>query len=197
MQGYKIITVDSLCEAKGEDWLNTILSYYSCPLNADIEDFLRHKALTFSKQSLAKTHVVFASYKNEYVIVGYFALANKTLFVPDKAKIGKNLKRRLLKFATRVDETKMSYISAPLIAQLGKNYTNGYDKLIRGDELLEMACTEIRKIQLSIGGKTAYLECEDNPKLLQFYENNGFRQFSERLDSNGSKLVQMIRYFSD
>lgn len=201
MTGYKIITIDSLCDAIGESGCEQIIAQYSCPRNKDIEDFLRFKAIVFSKQSLAKTHLVFTSYKEEIVLVGYFALANKTLFIPDKARLSMNLRKRLSKFATRIEETKMSILSAPLIAQLGKNYSNGYDKLISGDELLKMACETIQKMQLAIGGKIAYLECEDIPGLIQFYTDNGFIRFSTReLDKPDNKdehyLVQMIKYFS-
>lgn len=195
MTGYKIITIDSLCESLGEEELVSILSNYSCPRNADIEDFLHTKALVFSRQSLAKTHLVFASYKGHYVLVGYFALANKTLFIPDRARLSESLKRRLSKFSTRIQETKMSILSAPLIAQLGKNYTNGYDSLITGDELLKMACETIQKTQLAVGGKVAYLECADIPGLIHFYEDNGFRVFSERKVNESEHLIQMIRYF--
>ena len=97
MTGYKIITIDSLCEAIGEDECKKIIEQYRCPQNGDIEEFLRFKAIVFSRQSLAKTHLVFASYKEEVVLVGYFALANKMLFIPDKAPLTKNLKKRVLR----------------------------------------------------------------------------------------------------
>ena len=195
MTGYRIITIDSLLDSLGEDGLNAILSSYSCPRNSDIEDFLHHKALTFSRQGLAKTHLVFASYKGKPVLVGYFALSNKTLFIPDKSKLSKRLKQRINKFATHIDETRMNIITAPLIAQLGKNYAENYDSLITGDELLKMACERIQEIQLVFGGKVAYLECQNKPELIHFYEENGFREFNSRVDSNGEMLVQMIRYF--
>ena len=195
MTGYKILTIDKMLETIGEDRLNTILSEFCCPLNADIEDFIRHKAVQFSKQGLAKTHLVFASYRDAYVLVGYFALANKTLFISDKKKLGRNLRSRLNKFSVWIPDTKMRIISAPLIAQLGKNYSNNYDRLISGDELLKMACERILETQLVIGGKVAYLECEDVPELIQFYEDNGFRQFDVRQTDKDSFLIQMIRYF--
>ena len=195
MTGYKILTVDSLEQALGEDGLNAILSGYSCPQNADIEDYLHHKALQFSRQGLAKTHLVFASYQGTPVLVGYFALANKTLLIPDKSRLSKNLKRRIAKFATHIPETKMNTVTAPLIAQLGKNYTNGYNALITGDELLKMACDRIQETQLVFGGKVAYLECHPNVGLIHFYEDNGFQEFNRRSDDNGEMLVQMIRYF--
>ena len=159
------------------------------------EDFLHHKALPFSRQGIAKTHLVFASYRDAYVLVGYFALANKTLFIPDKARLSASLKKRLAKFSERLQETKMTILSAPLIAQLGKNYANGYDQLITGDELLKMACETIQKTQLAVGGKVAYLECAPVAGLIHFYEENGFRVFSERKTDDDEQLVQMIRYF--
>lgn len=195
MTGYKILTVDKLLEAIGEDGAERILSGYSCPRNSDIQDFLRHKAIQFSRQGLAKTHLVFAGYKGRTVLAGYFALANKTLFIPEKAKLGASLKKRLSRFVTKVPETKMNIITAPLIAQLGKNYAEGYDALIPGAELLQMACDAIQETQLAIGGKVAYLECEDQPGLVAFYEENGFRAFDRRKTADGSYLVQMIRYF--
>ena len=195
MTGYKIITIDSLFDTIGEEKLLSILSDYSCPRNDDIEDFLHHKALPFSRQGIAKTHLVFASYRDAYVLVGYFALANKTLFIPDKARLSASLKKRLAKFSERLQETKMTILSAPLIAQLGKNYANGYDQLITGDELLKMACETIQKTHLAVGGKVAYLECAPVAGLIHFYEENGFRVFSERKTDDDEQLVQMIRYF--
>jgi len=195
MTGFKILTIESLLEALGEDGTSAVLSRYSCPRNADIEDFLIHKAITFSRQGLAQTHLVFTSYQDKPVLVGYFALAIKTLFVPDKNKLSNNLKRRMAKFATFIPETRMNTIAAPLIAQLGKNYTNGYDHLISGDELLKMACDRIQEAQLVFGGRIAYLECAEHVGLIHFYEDNGFREFNRRVDSSGETLVQMIRYF--
>ena len=195
MTGYKIISIDKLRESLGEDETQLILSSYSCPLNSDIEDFLWHKASAFSIQGIAKTHLVFAGFQGSPVLVGYFTLANKTLFIPDKARLGSKLKSRLRRFSTRLDETKMTIMSAPLIAQLGKNYRNNYNLLITGDELLRMACEKIQEIQLAVGGKVAYLECDDHPKLIQFYHDNGFREFDKRVTESKNCLVQMIRYF--
>ena len=42
-------------------------------------------------------------------------------------------------------------------------------KEIKGSELLTFACNEVRKAQRIIGGKVVYLECEDTPKLINFY----------------------------
>lgn len=94
-------------------------------------------------------------------------------------------------------------IALPLIGQLGKNYSNGYDKLITGDILLKLACNKIKEIQNLIGGRYVFLECEDNKKLKEFYESNGFECFGkrnlekeEREKNLGEYLLQMLRDLS-
>lgn len=203
MTGYRVVNLSALVEALGENDTKRILSEFSCPLNKDVEFFLSQKAISFAQQGWAQTHLVFASYKQEWVLVGYFALANKYIRISAArlGKAGSGLRKRISKFATYDSELKAYIMSAPLIAQLGKNYTNGYNKLITGDELLNEACDKIGRIQLDLGGKFAYLECEDKPCLIDFYTRNGFCDFDTRdLDPDetdqldGEYLVQMLKY---
>lgn len=200
MTGYRVVNLGAMIEELGEDAVKGILSNFSCPLNLDVEFFLSKKALEFAKQGWAQTHLVFASYKARWVLVGYFALANKTICVPGK-NLSNTLKKRIAKFATYDSNLRSYILSAPLIAQLGKNYTNGYNKLITGDELLSEACDKISRIQFDLGGRFAYLECEDKIKLTDFYSRNGFCNFDTRkLDKDetdklsGEYLVQMLKY---
>lgn len=203
MTGYKVVNLVNLIEVLGEDCAKAILSDFSCPLNQDVEYFIGQKAIDFAKQGWAQTHLVFASYQDKPVLVGFFALANKYIRI-SAAKMGKSgstLRKRISKYANYDPNLKAYILSAPLIAQLGKNYTNGYNKLITGDELLEEACEKIKRIQLDLGGKFAYLECEDKPCLIEFYTRNGFCDFDTRqLDKDetdkmdGEYLVQMLKY---
>ena len=66
-----------------------------------------------------------------------------------------------------------------------------------------MACDKVVEIQLAIGGRMVYVECEDKPQLTEFYKRNGFYHFGKRmLDKDemdkllGKYLIQMIRYMS-
>ena len=203
MTGFRVVNLLAMIEEVGEDTAKGVLSTFSCPLNPDVEYFLQHKSVEFAKQGWAQTHLVFASYKNEWVLVGYFALASKYITISSKFlyKSSKNLRRRISKFATYDPDLKAYILSAPLIAQLGKNFANGYNRLICGDELLEEACNKIGKIQFELGGRFAYVECEDKPCLTSFYEDNGFCNFDTRtLDADetdhlsGEYLVQLLKY---
>ena len=202
MTGYKVANLDLLLKEIGEEKTRQILADYLCPLNQDVEDFLKRSAIPFSNQGLAKTHLVFASKNDVCALAGYFTLATKVLLIKRSKKLGSKLNSRLRKFSRIIDETDTSQISAPLIAQLGKNFCDNNDRLISGDELLKIACDKVQNIHSEIGGKVVYLECEDKPKLCEFYERNGFREFDRRpLDKSdrdifkSDYLIQMIRYF--
>lgn len=199
MSEYSVSNLNWMIEELGEDRVSEILSDFSCPKNGDVEYFLRKKAILFAKNGFSQTHLVFTTYQDKIVLVGYFTLANKYIAVSGKA-LSETNRKRLCKFAI-YDNTMRKYcMAAPLIAQLGKNYRNGYNKLITGDELLKIACEKVRRTQLELGGKFVYLECEDKPKLKDFYKRNGFCIFDARkLDADerhieGEYLLQLIKY---
>lgn len=203
MTGYKQIYLNEMIKQLGEDYVKDILSNFSCPLNKDVELFLKQKAIDFSKQGIAQTTLVFGSHKQKLELFGYYSLANKTIIVPKKS-ITKTMSKRVNRFGEYNEMAKGYVISAPLIAQLGKNFSNDLNMVMRGDELLQMACDKISEIHRVIGGRFTYLECEDNPNLLDFYSRNGFVSFGKRkLDKdetdvmNGQYLIQLLKYLHD
>lgn len=202
MDGYAQISLLDMIEKLGDksNTLHKLISEFSCPLNKDVEKFFKTSAITFAKQNLAPTYMVFTSYQGQLVQVGYYTLCTKTIHV-SKARVSSNLRKRLLKFSAVNRETGDLVIVSPLIAQLGKNYYNDYNTLISGDILLKMAIDRVRDAQKALGGKTVYVECEDKPRLLDFYQRNGFVTFNKRLLErdetevmHGEYLMQLLRY---
>jgi len=199
IHGYKIVNLQELVEEVGEEFTKEYLSNFSCPINQDVEHFLKDKAIEFSKQGLSQTHLVMASHKKKMVLVGYFTLANKTISVSTK-KLSSTAKKRIAKFAIYYPQIRKYVLSAPLIAQIGKNYTDGSNKIISGDELLGIACEKVKSVQYDLGGRYVYLECEDKPVLTEFYGRNGFYEFDQRMldkeetNFDGDYLVQMLKY---
>ena len=199
MTGFKLVNLKIMVEELGEEHVKGLLSSFSCPLNRDVEGFLKTKAIEFARQGFAQTHLVFASYRDQPALTGYFSLSNKYITVRGDTLKG-NARRRIRYFAMYDTNIKSYCLSAPLIAQLGKNYTDGFNRLISGDELLKLACEKVSLIQLDLGGKFVYLECEHKPKLLEFYESNGFCEFDRRMldpdetGLDGEYLVQLLKY---
>ena len=203
MAGYSILSLSDILAEKGEDFCREILSTFSCPMNDDVERFLtKRSAIDFATQGVSQTFLVYASYKKKNVLCGYFTVANKYIVV-NKHSVSGTLRRRLRKFAMPSAEKDDLVIMAPLIAQLGKNYANGYSELITGDELLKMAEDQTRLAQRIIGGKVVYLECEDIDRLKDFYSSNGYVEFGkrrldkdERTEMCGTHLIQMLKYLN-
>lgn len=200
MDGLVEINLRTYIEAVGDSEAKKQLASFLCPMNADVQEFLRVKAFEFSKQGITQTHLVFASYQNSPVLVGYYSLTNKVITVK-KSTLSATSAKKIAKFGTFNDQSHSYVVPAPLIAQIGKNFASGYNKLISGDVLLALACTKVKQVQLDIGGKIVYLECEDTPKLLDFYARNGFCNFGKRLLDkderdllSGEYLIQMMKY---
>lgn len=202
MSSYAIVLLSDMLDELGEEETKKFLSEFSCTKNKDVETFLKKKAIMFTKQGVAQTHLVFYVQGNKKALVGYFALAIKEFSIPFTGRnLNYKMNRRLQRFVIYDKYNKVNKMSTILIGQLGKNFSNGSNKLISGDDLLAMACDKVKEVQKIAGGKFVYLECEDKESLKNFYERNGFINFGERqLDRDerdelsGRYLIQMIKY---
>lgn len=200
MSEFLRINLNQLIENAGEDKAKNILSSFSCPVNIDVQEFLKAKAITFSKMGLAKTHLIFWHEEGATLeLVGYFSIAAK-FFTVSKDAVSNRTIKKISQYGNYSADMKKYIIAAPLIAQLGKNYTEGNNYLISGDELLKMAVEKVKEVQNEIGGKFTYLECEDIEVLKEFYRSNGFREFGQRkldkdeTDLKGTYLIQFLKY---
>lgn len=178
----------------GEDELLQILSEFSCPMNPDVEQFLKHSSIEFTKKNQSVTYLVFSVADGK--LLGYFTLALKPLTVRGET-VSNTVKRKLLR-VSELDKKSDTYtMSAYLIAQLGKNFSENGGKMITGAELLELAWDKIKATQYMFGGMVTFLEAEKEEKLLSFYRDNRFSQFDTRQTTSDSdeshELVQLLR----
>ena len=113
-------------------------------------------------------------------LVGYFTITIKPITV--NAENFSNTMKRKIARVSELDEENGSYtLSAYLIAQLGKNFKNGANEKITGEQLFQAAVDTIKELQYMAGGMVIFLEAEDNDKLMHFYENeNGFKRFDTK-----------------
>jgi hypothetical protein len=199
IKGFVEIPLLNMINQLGEEETKVIISDFSCPQGKDVEYFLKYRAIEFAKQSITQTQLVFMQHKDEPRLVGYYSLTSKFIMIKDSG-ISTTLRKKISKFGTRDTSNKGYMLTAPLIAQLGKNFTEGLNKLLTGDELLQMAINKVKAAQVILGGKVVYLECEDSPKLLDFYNRNGFRAFGQRERGSedegrieGEYLLQLLR----
>ena len=178
----------------GEIRLLQVLSGFSCPKNPDVERFLKKSSIEFTKKNQSVTYLVFDVSSME--LVGYFTIALKPLTVRGET-VSNTVKKKLMR-VSELDEQSQTYtMSAYLIAQLGKNFKNGAEKKITGEELLELAWDIVEKMQYMGGGMVTFLEAENSERLLSFYQANRFQTFDTRQTATDSEepheLVQLLR----
>ena len=178
----------------GESRLLQVLSGFSCPKNPDVERFLKKSSIEFTKKNQSVTYLVFDVSSME--LVGYFTIALKPLTVRGET-VSNTVKKKLMR-VSELDEHSQTYtMSAYLIAQLGKNFKNGAEKKITGEELLELAWDIVEKMQYMGGGMVTFLEAENSERLLSFYQANRFQTFDTRQTATDSEepheLVQLLR----
>lgn len=168
-------------------------------MNKDVENFIKYKAIEFSKRNFSKTYLVFWETDDgkEKALVGYYTIASKFIKV-ERSAVNSKEARKLREHGVFDEKTNEYIAPAPLIAQLGKNYAEGNDSLISGSDLLQLAIDKVKRIQHEIGGKFVYLECEDVEKLIKFYTSNHFKPFGKRsldrdeTDIKGQYLIQLF-----
>ena len=178
----------------GEADLNQLISDFSCPLNPDVERFLKQSAIEFTKKNQSVTYLAFS---NDAALVGYFSIAIKPITV-NADNFSNTMKRKIARVSEWNEETHTFGLSAYLIAQLGKNFTDGANLKITGQQLLEVAMTKVHELQYLAGGMVVFLETENNEKLLDFYDTvNGFKAFETReavsLEREQHTLIQMLK----
>ena len=179
----------------GEGNLHEILSEFSCNKNTDVERFLKEQAVEFTKKNQSVTYLVFSD--EDASLVGYFTLAVKPISV--KAERFSNTMNRKIARVGNYDEENGTYnLSAYLVAQLGKNFTEKANGKVSGRQLLQAALDTIKELQYMIGGMVVFLETEDKEPLLRFYEEkNGFKRFDTKAVRKGTdeerRLVQLLK----
>lgn len=183
INGLTIINIREYLSAKndqelGEEALKELISEFSCIKNADVERFLKEQAIEFTKKNQSVTYLVFSN--DDATLIGYFTLTIKPITV--NAEAFSNTMKRKIARVSELDEKNSTYtLSAYLIAQLGKNYSNNVNIRVTGEQLLQVALEMIKELQYMAGGMVVFLEAENEEKLISFYEKeNGFKRFDTK-----------------
>lgn len=106
-------------------------------------------------------------------------------------KLSQSKKKMLLGSGHKTN--KNNYVCpSVLLGQLGKNCNYPQDiedsQKVEGKDILKSSYEKIRDIYTLFGGKVLYLECDNNVKLRNFYNENGF-SLLEGYESEKDMLV--------
>jgi len=119
---------------------------------------LKKSAIEFTKKNQSVTYLVVSA--EDVRLLGYFTLALKPLTVRGET-VSNTTKRKLLRISELDESTDTYTMSAYLIAQLGKNFSENDKTDITGAELLKLAWDKIKEIQYLGGGIVTFLETEN------------------------------------
>ena len=192
MRKLSIWRIDKFANTVGEAALSSTLSGFAVPMNTEVEDFIRNKALQATKLKSSISYLVVDEDLAD--VLGYFTLLVKPFTIQAKQLSSKN-RRLIARFSEENSETGDYTASVYLIAQIGKNYSIQEELQISGNDLLNLALDKLRAAQDLIGGKLVLVEREaDREKLLKFYSDNGFKSWNGRYDEKDQlQYDQMIR----
>ena len=192
MRKLSVWRIDKFAKMVGEAVLSSTLSSFAVPLNSEVEDFIRKKALQATKLKSSISYLVIDEDLAD--VVGYFTLLVKPFTIQAASLSSKN-RRLIARFAEENTEAGDYTASVYLIAQIGKNYAIEEPLQISGGDLLNMALDKLRAAQDLVGGKLVLVEREaDRAKLLEFYNANGFKSWNGRYDKKDQvQYDQMIR----
>mgnify|MGYP003433579779 CR=1 FL=1 len=192
MRNLTVWRIDKLAKKVGDRVLSSTLAQFSIPLNKEVEDFIRNKALQATKLKSSITYVLVDEDIAE--VIGYFTLLVKPFTIP-ASRLSSTNRRLISRFSEVNEETGNYTASVFLLAQIGKNYAIQRQYQVSGRDLLEVALDKLRAAQDLIGGKLVLIEREsERMKLHDFYKANGFKSWNSRYDKNDNvQYDQMIR----
>ena len=181
--------------------MEEILAGFHCAQDKDIEYFLHKRAVEFEKLSKARTYLVCdenqflnADFSLEKLVVyGYVALAIKILSVPKDTS--NRVRKELDGLSAKIHGDVISDFPCFLIGQLAKNSSVTTDSMT-GNILLQQAYSIVDNAVNAVGGRYILIECQDNAKLINFYNDNGFSEIA-RIPDGERAMVQMIRKFKN
>ncbi len=132
------VNIQDMLKAIGEEELLSLLSDFSCPLNSEVEDFVRNKSIDFAQRKLSITYLVMKrTNEAKNILVGIYTLAHKAIEITN-SNISNTTRKKLLRYATLDKDTDKYNISAFLIAQFGKNSAVPEKYSITGNELMDL-----------------------------------------------------------
>ena len=168
---------------------NAMLSFV-CDQDADIQDFMRNKAVAFQQRKLCSVYLLFDQDKlenGELKIEAYFTLSHKSMISEEQMS-----RSKIQKYAGFKDAPTLNFV---LIGHLGKWVKRQADGTylrseIKSSSILDYAFDIICSASELIPCRCVLVECSDVMKVRQAYERYGFSFFQN--DGTHNQYVKLI-----
>lgn len=188
---YIVVKLGEIVRDFNENSICSAFQEFSCEQEADIENFLRDKAINYEKANIGKTSIVLDEdllKEGKIKILAYFTIAQKSV---DISTLSNKHKRRIL--GNYPGRDKITTIASYLIGQLGRGDTCPKDEFT-GEQLLNECYHAISEAVKIVGGHLIVLECRDF-MFEKFYEKQGFKKLYNTLsEENLYTLYKKINF---
>lgn len=192
---YNYIQLETLVGKYNETDLQEFLNTFVCSKNSDVEEFIKKKSISFEKGNKCKTYLVhYGDTLDKDNWIGYFSLSLQSIEI-SKTICSNTYKKKLSRFNNN-NNGDIIKVDGVLIAQLGKHDINSVGHEEVGKMMLQKAEAFTHNIFRIAGGKIGFLECENNEKLIQFYENNGYIAVGINDSVNSSNMQVFTKLYS-
>jgi len=187
---FTLVRLSDLVDQFDPDEVQGLLDSFVCSKNSDVESFLHTTATLIEESDKGRTYlaVTTSSYESPdspLEILGYFTLALK--YLPFGPGGSNSMKKKLNGLSSGVEG-----VAGYLIGQLGRN--DNAPVQIAGSALLDAALDQVSGVRDAIGGRFVIVECEQNPKLISFYENNSFIRIPNDPNDSMAQLFHLLRH---
>jgi len=188
-----LVKLGDILDGFTDSEVHDLLISFECSKNSDVQSFLHETARLIEESDKGRTYIAVttSSYESLDVpleIVGYFTLALK--YFTFGSGISKSVKKKLNGLSSGVEG-----VAGYLIGQLGRNDNTLI--CVAGSILLKAAIDQIRIAKDVVGGRFIMVECEQNPKLISFYETNNFIRINNDPKDNMAQLYYLLHHTDD
>lgn len=181
------IPFSEMVKTLNEEIIDDMLKMFCCRREPFIETFIKEKIFSAEEMGSTKSYFILdedRSDSNTLCAVGYYALSLKVLV------INKGMSKKKVKALHLMDNE--DHIPTYYIALLAKN--DKYEKEIQGKEIINCAMSTIIEAVKCVGGRVVWVEAKNkNKKVVDFYINNGFKEFQQELQDDGEVYSHLLK----
>ena len=159
-----------------------MLANFSCSKDADIQSFIRLKAIDFHNRGWSSVYILLDEDKlaqGKAFVEAYFTLSHKVIALSDSVS---KSKRKVVFGGIKNDEPHSHFV---LIGQLGKHMSDDDASTITATEILDAAFSVIHRAKDLIPFACVLVECRE--ELVPIYETYGFSVLQD------DEYIQMIK----
>jgi len=179
---FQTLGLFDIISAGNEEMVQSFLSSFKCSINPEAENFLKNTSIRHEKKGISRTYLVLEKNANgNFVLRGYYTLAIKCFAVKEEDSIPEKILVRM--------NVNNGVAQAYLLGQLAK--ADGAEKGF-GRVMVSHVMKTFKDGNRTFGCRTVRLDCKDEPKLVEYYEAQGFVSVGKNRDNDLNQMVVIM-----